>query len=428
LKKIMDCEKFDQVLIDALYDELDELTLAAAKRHAESCQRCQAAWSGLRATLKVGVLPTAEPPPSLEPNILQAAREAHGSVPWPKRMGRAISWAGSYAMRPQTAMAAILVLMLGSSVIFVRRKPDRGPSRVSVTERGVPEQAADEMRSEKIGIAPALRSASRGNKGETEYKAAPGGGRETPASESPSEGRVAKGNADKAQNEPAAEAPAAAPMAARARSAPADDSDGVAIGGTPGGAGVGALSDSTDEFKRRAETNTQGSGPFATPPAAQARDAYGAAMDLYTAGRYPEAERAFSDVAASGAKNAANAALYSAKSTESAYGCGRAASKYEAVAQHYTGTSAAAEAQWGAANCYKQTGNLDRAHALYNNLRSVAGYRDRAEGELENLKILQQQVAAKASRAAPPAKPAAPASPPAQAAPPQATSNVKPSQ
>ena len=38
----MDCEKFDQIIIDAVYDELDELTLAAAKRHADSCQHCQA--------------------------------------------------------------------------------------------------------------------------------------------------------------------------------------------------------------------------------------------------------------------------------------------------------------------------------------------------------------------------------------------------
>jgi len=27
----MDCEKFDQIIIDAVYDDLDELTLAAAK-------------------------------------------------------------------------------------------------------------------------------------------------------------------------------------------------------------------------------------------------------------------------------------------------------------------------------------------------------------------------------------------------------------
>src|SRR5882724_11751200 len=143
----MDCEKFDQILIDALYDELDELTLAAAKRHADGCQHCQAAWSGLRATRKIGILPLVEAPASLDSRIMQAAREAQSNVPWPKRLGRGISWAGSYAMRPQTAMAAILLLMLGSSVIFVRARPDRGtaPRLVSVTERGIPEQAGEEL-------------------------------------------------------------------------------------------------------------------------------------------------------------------------------------------------------------------------------------------------------------------------------------------
>jgi hypothetical protein len=399
----MDCEKFDQVLIDALYDELDELTLAAAKRHADGCQRCQAAWSGLRATLKVGVLPTVEPPASLEPNILEAAGKAHGNVPWPKRVGRAISWAGSYAMRPQTAMAAILVLMVGSSVIFVRRKPDRsGPSRVSVTERGVPELAAEEMRPERIGMpreksyGVAPRSARR-----DEEKSAPGGGviaaapppaaREAPEAE----GRAQKGAAEKAAD-PFAEPPMGAASRGR-NAAPGDD-----IGPSDG---IGALADRAGEAKRKDESS--GSGGPASPAANAPKDPYSTAMDLYTAGRYAEADRAFSEVAASVAKNAANAALYSAKSTEAAYGCGRAAAKYASVATRFAGTSAAAEGQWGAANCYKLSGNLDRAYALYKDLRSVAGYRDRAEGELENLKILQQQNAAKATRAAP-AKPAAP--------------------
>ena len=410
----MDCEKFDLILIDALYDELDELTLAAAKRHAEGCQRCQAAWSGLRATLKVGVLPAVEPPASLEPNILQVAREAHGNVPWPKRVGRAISWAGSYAMRPQTAMAAILVLMLGSSVIFVRRKPDRsGPSRVSVTERGVPEQAAEEMRPERIGVPHARavpfgrstrrdeeRGGSAGPYAPAPAVAAGAAPREAPASEG--EARASKG-ADKA-----ADSLGEAPSPARSRGVASTDDIGSAADG------VGALADRAAENKKKDEPSGGGApGEYAAAP----RDAYGSAMDLYTAGRYAEADKAFTDVAASGAKNAAMAALYSAKSTESAYGCGRAATKYESVAARYTGTSAAAEAQWGAANCYKLTSNLDRAYALYNGLRSVAGYRDRAEGELGNLKILQQQVAAKASRAPPPAKSSAPAAPAATAAP-----------
>ena len=139
-------------------------------------------------------------------------------------------------------------------------------------------------------------------------------------------------------------------------------------------------------------------------------------MDLYSAGRFAEADKAFTDVAASGAKTAANAALYAAKSAEGAYGCGRAVAKYESAAARFAGTSAAAEAQWGAANCYKLIGDFDRSYALYKELRSVAGYRDRAEAELGNLKILQAQGAARASRAAP-AKPAAP--------PPQATAAPK---
>src|SRR5215831_13784079 len=99
----MDCEKFDQIIIDAVYDELDELTLAAAKRHADGCQHCQSAWSGLKATRKIGILPLVEAPAGLEARILEAAQVAHRNVPWPRRVGRAISWAGSYAMRPQTA-------------------------------------------------------------------------------------------------------------------------------------------------------------------------------------------------------------------------------------------------------------------------------------------------------------------------------------
>jgi hypothetical protein len=407
----MDCEKFDQILIDALYDELDELTLAAAKRHADGCRRCQTAWSGLRATLKVGVLPTVEPPASLEPNILEAARKAHGRVPFPKRVGRAISWAGSYAMRPQTAMAAILVLMLGSSVIFVRRKPDRsGPSRVSVTERGVPEQAVEAVPAERIGMPRTKSSAQRSARRDEDQPksggpvfapapAAPPAPREAPGNE---EGRVAKGAAEKS-SEPFAEAP----MPARGRVAQADDT-----GATDG---IGALADRSAESKRKDETGA-GNAPGAPPPAAapkEQKDPYAAATELYTAGRYAEAEHAFSEVAASGGKNAANAAHYSAKSTEAAYGCGRAAAKYEMVASRFAGTSAAALAQWDAANCHKLNGDLDRAYALYKDLRSVAGYRDRAEAQLENLKILQQQ---RATRAAP-AKPAAP--------PPQATAAPK---
>jgi TolA-binding protein len=137
----------------------------------------------------------------------------------------------------------------------------------------------------------------------------------------------------------------------------------------------------------------------ASSPAA-AKDAYAAAMELYTAGRYAEAERAFTDVAAAGNRNAPSASLYAAKSAEAGVGCSRAAAKYEWTASHYGATTPGAEALWAAANCYRAIGNFDKARQLYLALRSVAGYRDRAEGELASLAAQRQQQSAGRARAA----------------------------
>lgn len=58
---------------------------------------------------------------------------------WGGTLGRLISWAGGHAMRPQAAMAAVLLLMIGSSVFFLRARPEQSsPARVNVIERGVP--------------------------------------------------------------------------------------------------------------------------------------------------------------------------------------------------------------------------------------------------------------------------------------------------
>src|SRR6516165_8672087 len=92
----MDCEKFESAMMDELYGELDELTSAAAKRHIGGCARCAARIGGLRATRRVATL---------------RHRAAH-----------AVSLAGSWAMRPQTAMAAVFLVMVGTSVLLLRGK------------------------------------------------------------------------------------------------------------------------------------------------------------------------------------------------------------------------------------------------------------------------------------------------------------------
>jgi hypothetical protein len=134
----MDCERFERVVLDLLYDELDELTGAAARRHLEHCARCQGIVAGLRATREVGALPLVDPPDGLELRILEAERKAREGLPLGKRFGRAVSVLAGYAMRPQLAMAAILMLAIGGSLVFLRAHPgDR--EHVQVTERGAPE-------------------------------------------------------------------------------------------------------------------------------------------------------------------------------------------------------------------------------------------------------------------------------------------------
>ncbi|HEX6275427.1 MAG TPA: tetratricopeptide repeat protein [Polyangiaceae bacterium] len=140
----MDCERFERVVLELLYEELDELTAASARRHLEHCARCQAIAQGLRATREVGALPLVDPPEGLELRILDAERKARAGLPIGKRVGRAVSVLAGYAMRPQLAMAALLLLAIGSSLIFLRGRPgDR--ERVQVTERGAPEGDSDSV-------------------------------------------------------------------------------------------------------------------------------------------------------------------------------------------------------------------------------------------------------------------------------------------
>jgi len=120
----VDCERFDRIVLDYLYDELDELTAAAAKRHVEQCARCRGIVAGLRATREVGALPLVDPPEGLELRILDAERQVRERLPMKQRAGRAVSVLAGYAMRPQLAMAALLLLAIGSGLVFFRQRPN----------------------------------------------------------------------------------------------------------------------------------------------------------------------------------------------------------------------------------------------------------------------------------------------------------------
>jgi hypothetical protein len=151
----MDCQKFDQVVMDALYEELDELTSAALRRHVESCSRCGEIWNGLRATREAAVLPIEQPDEALEARILAAVSVAHRTTPWHRKALRGLAWAGSHAMRPQLTMAALFVLVIGSSLLLLRAKPGTvGTSPVRVTEHGVPVPDQNEAAAQAPAAAP----------------------------------------------------------------------------------------------------------------------------------------------------------------------------------------------------------------------------------------------------------------------------------
>lgn len=135
----MDCEKFDHHVMDALYGELDELTYEALKRHVEGCARCASVWSSLKSTRSATTLPLDEPSEGLEERILSAEKTVHRHAPWPRKIMRAAAWAGSHAMRPQLAMAALFMFVIGSSLLLLRARPGTMAPPVQVSEQGRPE-------------------------------------------------------------------------------------------------------------------------------------------------------------------------------------------------------------------------------------------------------------------------------------------------
>jgi TolA-binding protein len=357
----VDCEKFDRIVLDLLYGELDELTSAAGKRHMEHCTRCRSIGSGLRATREVGVLPLVEAPDGLEVRILAAEEQATQLLPIGKRLGRGLSLLAGYAMRPQLAMAALLMLMIGSSLFFLRAQPgDR--EHVLVTERGVPE-------SDNESVAVVARPA-----------AAP-----EPARAAARPAFAARAEDALPRRERLAEAKAEARAPALRDLAPAS---------TP--AAVERLS-AAPLGKASEDKDLEG----ASRPISDSDASYDAAMAAYRDGRYSEAERRFNEIASLGGAHAANSALFEVEALRRVSGCPSAAPRFEDVHTRYPGT-VGNDAAWQAADCYRSLGELARARQNYELLSTDPSYKSRAKeaiAELDQRAADQESAARKAAAA-----------------------------
>jgi hypothetical protein len=296
----------------------------------------------------------------------------NAKLPLGKKLGRGVSILAVYAMRPQLAMAALLLLMIGSSLFFLRGRPGARDS-VLVTERGVPETEA-----EHVAILPAPARA------------------EAPAAAASAMPKLASAKNDA--------------QAARERD---DDKPSEASAG---------LAEAAKDSELKGSANEAEPLP-GTEPAA---DSMEAATSAFQGGRYVEAQRRFEEIAARGGSEAPAAALQAVEALRRQRGCPAAAPRYEEVHSRYRDTPSGNEAAWQAGDCYRALGELSQARQSLEALLEVPEYRSRAEAALQELTAREAQVAsARKAKAAAPAGAAAPvpASPPAAAKPakPQAT-------
>lgn len=127
----MDCEACNNLLLDHLYEELDEVRSAAVRKHLDGCTDCAAAFERLAGGRRVGRLlrPIEAPLPNAALHeaihaaaIANARPRAEGGsesvapvipIGSVSRIPRWMSRVGEMAMRRQVAMAAVFLLMVG---------------------------------------------------------------------------------------------------------------------------------------------------------------------------------------------------------------------------------------------------------------------------------------------------------------------------
>jgi hypothetical protein len=451
----MDCEKFEPLLLDELYEELDEVTSAAVKRHVSGCARCGPLLEGMRRTRSLAAIPMLEVPDGLEDRILASVREAekqsqkvvslfssrasdsatgaevasqHGAQ---SPAARALSWAGSWAMRPQTAMAAVFLLMIGTSAFVIRsRHSSERAAAVSITEQGEPAAPAPGGPDEHDSLDSKAAAAAHGPNQPAPVTAPPvatvaaGGGSSPVASagsalafggpadpngSAASAGLVdgltagkgrgngngnAKnattalgsalsasagddGTADKNKEEGQARAEKKTAQRAGAPPPPSEISNAAAPAGAPY---------ADRDYAPRSQTIAP---PLTKSASADPQDGFSAGMAAYRSRSYGEATRQFDSASRTGDQNAA---LWAAKSVKDGNGgCGAALPRFDAVAQRASGSWIGNEATLESARCQIAMGQLDAARDKLAKLTGVPSHAGPAQQALNDL----NQVAAK---------------------------------
>lgn len=452
----MDCEKFEPLLLDELYEELDEVTSAAVKRHVSGCARCASILNGMRSTRSlvgsVG-LPMLPLPDGLEDRILSSVKEAQKVVPIQSRAQRLLSLAGSWAMRPQTAMAAVFLLMIGTSAFVIRSRHagSDGAAAVSVSEQGAPAgQVAPPAENDSLDnkaaaaahganvpapiTAPPVATTQATGAAASAASAAlarAGDSRDPNNTDRDSFGVVDGVTAGKGRVAKEDEGSLGSAFAGNANgttrgaspSTPSRDApkDKAAMADEEAQASNRAAGGEKKQEARRAQAPITNAGPPAGAPGAPAaqaeyaphaqsvappaparaadqQDGFSAGMAAYRSRNYPEATRQFDSAARSGDQNAA---LWAAKAVKDGNGgCSAAVPRFDAVATKSSGSWVGSEAQLESARCQIALGQLDPARDKLTRLTRVASHAQVAQQALNELNQVAQRREAERSKSA----------------------------
>jgi hypothetical protein len=361
-------------------------------------------------------------------------------------------------MRPQTAMAALFLLMIGSSALLLRSRAHKSEGvAMTVTEQGAP--APQEIQAE-----PTLDSKQASNAH---------GARARRADNAPAASAVAVAEptatlaptAAATATQAMAAAPAPAPMTATGTTSvlgggdqagfAKTDRDEAEVGkelaqsqlaGTFGGASGRAGASNAGPVAgapRRSSPPPAPATPAAKPRSAPADDdafadvpkdteakkgeerssdgeaaaaAYRARNYAEAARNYAEAARRYDELAKQGDKHAA---LQAARSVRELSGCSAAVSRFDALSASAWGTDVGYDATLEAGYCYNALGNTDLARARFSRLLTVSSHAARAQNGLSSLSAVASRKAP--AKAAPQATQA-----PANARPAQPSQQSKP--
>lgn len=381
----MDCETLEALAIELVYNELDAQQTAEAEQHMLECNRCSALVARLRVGLHAAnTMLLEEPPASLESQILAAiaTQKPSHSPNWSKRIMHFLSIAGSYAMRPQYAMAVVFVLLVGSSALLLRTRslPIR-TTATRVTEDGVPvTEAMKEALPTQEG-APALiqRPTSPAVTASMANAPTPIAKAETiriPSVPSIANEEMNPRSVDKDKQNKKEETPVSTSEAesnnveskdvAIGREAPPLSS--AIAGAAPQTAAPIQVEKSQLSMQRQAGS---GAAQEAGPSLSFAQN-----MALYRAGRYAESAQNFDRLSRTGTQTVTSL-LYAARSYKNLGNCAQALARYQRIVNVYGLTTEANLAAQEGAQCAKQLGDVATAQSLLEKAKNNSAKRSR---------------------------------------------------